>query len=356
MRCVNAYNTLSMGNATCFADMRHLFQSWPELLDGAHDEELLSEARRVRNFFWGNNVFLRGIIEFSNHCRQNCLYCGLRRDNKNLKRYRLGLDEIFQAARAIKDLGMGTVVLQSGEDLEYSGPDMARLIDRIKNSLGLAVTLSLGERVKADYAMWKNAGADRYLLKAETFSEVRHNALRPGAGLPRRLEALRHLIDLDFEYGSGLIGGLPDETPDALAFDLEQLSALKPDMISISPFTPHPDTPLHAHPPYGVPETLRLMAIARLMLPSAHIPVTSALGLYGDEVRLRGLRIANVLMPSLTPEAVLADYFIYPGKNAGTEAPADRAQAISNMLARHGFSLPEGPGGAWRRKRNGSDA
>ena len=352
MRCVNVFNKSQMDDATSSVDMRHL----PTLSADAHDDALLLQARRMREDFWGNNVFLRGIVEFSNYCRQNCLYCGLRRDNKNLKRYRLGPDEIFQAAAMVKSLGIGTVVLQSGEDTEYSGSDVARLVEKIKNSLGLAVTLSLGEREKADYAMWKNAGADRYLLKAETFSETRHNNLRPGAGLARRLESLRHLAVLDYECGSGIIGGLPGETPETLAFDLEQLAALKMDMISISPFTPHPDTPLRNHPPCGVDETLRMMAFARLMTPSAHIPVTSALGLHGDATRLRGLAIGDVLMHSFTPAEVRADYFIYPGKNTGTEAPAERTQTIINMLVRHGFSLPGGPGGAWRRQRNGSNA
>jgi biotin synthase len=328
--------------------MQKLFLPLSELLGGGHDAALLAEARSARENFWGKNVFLRGIIEFSNYCTQNCLYCGLRKENKKLSRYRLTADEIFQAAGEIKKLGIGTVVLQSGEDLKYSGPEIARLIERIKNNLDLAVTLSLGERDKSDYTAWKNAGADRYLLKSETFSEARHNELRPGASFVQRIAALHNLKNLDYECGCGLIGGLPGETPETLAFDLENLSALKLDMISISPFTPHPDTPLHSHPAYGVPETMRLMAIARLMTPSAHIPITSALGLHGDEIRIQGLEIADVIMPSLTPEAVRADYSIYPGKNIGTTTPVERARAMIDMLAKRGFSLPRGPGSAWR--------
>ncbi|MDR0453696.1 MAG: [FeFe] hydrogenase H-cluster radical SAM maturase HydE, partial [Deferribacteraceae bacterium] len=329
---------------TYIADMPQPLPLLPDLIKGGHDETLFAEAKRLREKFWGNNVFLRGIIEFSNYCRQNCLYCGLRRDNKNLNRYRLTPDEIFQTASEIKMLGINTVVLQSGEDTQYSGTDIARLTEKIKNGLGLAVTLSLGERGKSDYAVWKNAGADRYLLKVETFSETRHNALRPGATLARRLEALHNLICLDYECGSGLIGGLPEETPETLAFDLMRLAELKLDMISISPFTPHPDTPLYDKISYGAQETMRLMAIARLMTPSAHIPVTSALSLHGDNIRLQGLTIGDVIMPSLTPAEVRADYFIYSGKNRDSAPPVQRAQTIINTLTARGFTLPSGTG------------
>ena len=319
-----------------------------DLLSGSRDLWLWEEACALRCGYWGQSVFLRGIVEFSNHCRQNCLYCGLRQGNARLARYRLTLDEIFAQARLVADLGFGTLVLQAGEDPALDAAALGELIRRVKGDLGLAVTLSLGERPAADYALWRKAGADRYLLKMETFQPDAYARLRPGRKLDDRLRAYRSLEDTGYEAGSGIIGGLPGVSGEGLADDLRQLADLKPDMLSISPFTPHPDTPLGGSPALGAEETLRLMAIARLLVPTAHIPVTSALGLYGDAVRLKGLEVGDVLMPSLTPETVRASYNIYPGKNESAERPETRAAALRDMLPAHGFDLPKGPGGAWR--------
>ena len=324
-----------------------------DLLSGSRDRWLWEEARSLRHGYWGQSVFLRGIVEFSSYCRQNCLYCGLRRDNDRLARYRLPPDEIYAQARVVAELGFGTLVLQSGEDPALDATELAELIRKVKGELGLAVTLSVGERSRADYAMWREAGADRYLLKMETFDAAEHARLRPGKKLAERLHAYGTLTDLGYETGSGLIGGLPGETPERLARDLEELAALKPDMLSISPFIPHPDTPLRDHPPLGAEDALRLMAISRLLAPSAHIPVTSALSLCGDAVRLKALQVADVLMPSLTPERVRADYAIYPGKNRSALGPRDRAASLRDELLVRGFVLPQGPGSAWRLRGNG---
>ena len=291
---------------------------------------------------------MRGIVEFSNYCRQNCLYCGLRKDNTRLVRYRLNPDEIFEQARVIAELGFGTLVLQSGEDPALDPKALAELIRKVKDGLELAVTLSLGERSRPDYSLWRKAGADRYLLKMETFDAKEHAHLRPGKSLAERLRAYEELADLGYETGSGLICGLPGETPERLARDTEELAALKPDMLSISPFIPHPDTPLGAHPPLDAEKTLRIMAVARLLTPSAHIPATSALNLHGDAVRLRALKVADVLMSSLTPERVRANYSIYPGKNQSALSPRDRAASLRDGLLTQGFTLPRGPGAAWR--------
>ena len=321
-----------------------------DIAAGRHDAWLWNQAAALRQASWGRAVFLRGIIEFSNHCRQNCLYCGLRRENA-IQRYRLDAGEIFAAARAIKRLGIGTVVLQSGEDAQIAAPFLAAVIRRVKSELGLAVTLSVGEREPADYALWREAGADRYLLKVETFDEQAYAALRPGRKIEERLGVLESLRELGYECGSGLIGGLPGETPERLARDFTLLAGLRLDMISISPFTPHPATPLRGHAALDVAPTLRLMALTRVLAPTAHIPVTSALGLHGDAVRLHALDVGDVIMPSLTPERVRAAYSIYPGKNAGAESPEDRARAMRATIANHGFTVPGGPGGAWRLGR-----
>jgi biotin synthase len=257
---------------------------------------------------------------------------------------------MLAAAAAIAALARGRVVLQSGEDPHYDGPVLAEIVSAIKRRFGLAVTLSVGEREFADYALWREAGADRYLLKMETFDESLHARLRPGCSPASRQRAFEHLAALDYETGTGLIAGLPGETPELAEQDMDKLARLRADMISISPFTSHPDTPLGAHPACPPETALHRMAPARITAPSAHIPVTSALGLHGDALRRRGLEGGNVLMPSFTPENVRAAYAVYPGKNASAVAPLERAAAMKTMLLEHGFSLPPGPGEAWRKR------
>jgi len=307
------------------------------------------QACALRRRYWADAVFLRGIIEFSNYCKQNCLYCGLRRDNAKLARYRLAPEAILAVAADIAALGIGTVVLQSGEDPQYDGPALAEIVRTVKKRFGLAVTLGVGERDPADYALWREAGADRYLLKMETFDENLHARLRPGCAPATRLRAFEHLAALEYETGTGLIAGLPGETPELAEQDMAELARSRADMISISPFTPHPDTPLGAHPVCPPETVLHRMALARIAAPSAHIPVTSALGLHGDALRIRGLEVGDVLMPSFTPATVRAAYAIYPGKNASAAAPPERAAAMKALLLEHGFSLPPGPGEAWRK-------
>ncbi|MDL2272515.1 radical SAM protein [Desulfovibrio sp. OttesenSCG-928-I05] len=327
------------------------------------DEALWEQARALREQYWGRSVFFRGIVEFSSYCERNCLYCGLRRENMALARYRLSPEEIFRAASDVHDLGIGTVVLQSGEDSFYDARTVAALARRIKTELGLAVTLSLGERSTEEYALWRAAGADRYLLKMETFLEANFRFLRPDSSPAARAAAYADLQKLGFECGNGIILGLPgetgetdeadeaDETGGALAIHLAALQKLAPSMLAISPFIPHPDTPLADHPSPELPVILRAMARARIALPSAHIPVTSALGLLGDDIRIKALEVGDVLMPSLTPEQVRAGYSIYPGKNDSAETPVSRAKRLMDAVARAGFAVPSGPAGrgdAWK--------
>ena len=312
------------------------------------DLDLWAAASRLRRDYWGRDVFLRGIVEFSNHCAQDCLYCGLRCGNGALARYRLTEDVVFAAATAVRDLGLGTVVLQSGEDAACGPESIAGLIARIKTELGLAVTLSLGEHPPETYALWRAAVADRYLLKLETLDEDLYAALRPGRKVAERLRALETLAELGYETGSGLIAGLPGEAPGALQRGLEFLAGLRLDMVSISPFVPAPGTPLHKAPACALPDILNTMAKTRALMPTAHIPVTSALGLHGDAVRLTALEVGDVLMPSLTPAAVRGNYAIYAGKNSAAQDPATRAAAMRQMLLTAGFNLPSGPGSAWR--------
>ncbi len=312
------------------------------------DAGLWKQACCLRKQYWGNKVFLRGIIEFSNHCRQNCLYCGLRRSNSTLFRYRLSKQQIWECAGAVKRLGFGTVVLQAGEDPGFSIESIAEIVCKIKTDLNLAVTLSLGEWDAGAYSCWREAGADRYLLKLETMDEELYARMRPGKSLVQRENALQELRKLGYEVGSGLICGLPGQTGDSLKQGIQTLSRLKPDMFSIGPFQPHPQTPLCSAAPGSPEETLEAMAYARTLAPAAHIPVTSALGLYGNTTRLTALAVGNVLMPSLTPQSIRASYSIYPGKNAEAHDPEQRAAQFTHMLLQAGFQPGQGPGGAWR--------
>lgn len=295
---------------------------------------------------------MRGIVEFSNHCRQNCLYCGLRRDNAKLTRYRMSPEAVFDCASEVKRLGFGTVVLQAGEDPGFPPEQVASLVEKIKAELGLAVTLSLGEWEKSTYTLWREAGADRYLIKLETADETNYSRLRPGKTRQARLDAIAALMDLGYETGSGLITGLPGQGEEQVLRGLELLAELKPDMASMGPFLPHPDTPLKNEQPGSIEDNLTAMAQARILMPKTHIPVTSALGLYGNEIRLAALEVGNVLMPSLTPRQVRENYAIYPGKNAGEQEPEERAENFIELLIRAGFSIPNGPGAAWRFEQN----
>lgn len=288
-----------------------------QYLQGLDDAGLFAQARDMRQRACGKDVYLRGIVEFSNHCRMTCHYCGLRAANEKLQRYRLTQQEILQAASRATELGLGTVVLQSGEDLSYDAHTVGGIVSEIKQRLGLAVTLSLGERPFDELALWRDCGADRYLLKFETGNAGLHARLRPGRTLEQRLACLRELQELGYEAGSGIIVGLPGQTPDDLAEALLLLQGLDLDMLSAGPFLPHPDTPLGRAPAGSVPLSLRVMALLRLLSPGSNIPATSALEVARPEGRLLGLQAgANVIMPTITPKHVCAGYAIYPGKNA----------------------------------------
>lgn len=288
------------------------------LLLAASDEEtrlLYAAANSVRKQNTGDEIFLRGIIEFSNYCERNCLYCGLRRSNKKLSRYRMPEDEIIATARLIKETRIPTVVLQSGEDSFYTSEVICRVIERIKTETGLIITLSIGEKNDADYRDFRQAGASRYLLKHETSSKEIYNYLRPGCLLEQRLRCLQALKKLGFETGTGNMVGLPGQTPEILADDLLLMKKLDADMLGIGPFIAHPDTPLNGLTNYGLETTLRVLAIARLLTRNTNIPATTALGSLHPRGRIQALQAgANVVMPDFTPEIYKSRYDIYPGR------------------------------------------
>jgi biotin synthase len=277
--------------------------------------ELFAAADKVRKEQVGDEIFLRGIIEFSNHCERNCLYCGLRKGNSKLSRYRMSEDEIIATAEQIKNTGIPTVVLQSGEDSFCSQDIVCRLIERIRKETDLIITLSIGERALNDYKAFQQAGANRYLLKHETASLELYRYLRPGCEWEYRLQCLRRLKELGFETGTGNMVGLPGQTPEILADDLLVMKLLDADMLGIGPFIAHPDTPLAGIGNDDLELTLRILALARLITRNTNIPATTALATLHPQGRLQALQAgANVVMPDFTPEIYKTRYDIYPGR------------------------------------------
>jgi biotin synthase len=310
--------------------------------DERGEEELLfTAADQVRRECVGDEIHLRGIVEFSNFCTQNCLYCGLRRDNQALVRYRMSFSEIVAAAGNARSQGWGTVVLQSGEDPWFNRERMADLIRAIKEDTDLAITLSVGERPYADYRAWRKAGADRYLLKHETASPALFRRLRPGRELQERLGALCCLRELGYEVGSGDMVGLPDQTDEDLARDIQHFSLHDFDMIGIGPFIAHPQTPLAGATNGSLNRTLKVLAITRIITRDPNLPATTAVGVLDKNGRrLALLAGANVIMPNITPPRYRQHYQIYPGK---APISADR-QAISEMIFSLGRRISQGSG------------
>lgn len=280
--------------------------------------ELMAEADAARAVSKGDGVYLRGIVEFSNRCVRSCLYCGLRRANTKVTRYRMSPDEVVAAAVRTAGLGVGTVVLQSGDDLDYPAADIARIVGRIKAEADVKVTLSLGEHPFPDYELWREHGADRYLMKHETADPDLYDRLHPGKHLSERLAALRYLKELGYEIGSGFIVGLPGQTARTLAADIALVRDLDVDMCGAGPFLPQADTPLSTAHPGDEETTLRVLALLRLACPRANLPATTALAsLDPEKGQLLALMAgANVIMPNFTPSAHREHYRIYDHKEA----------------------------------------
>lgn len=319
------------------------------LLEGSTDlaarDALFQAADEIRRHYIGDEVHLRGIIEFSNYCVRNCHYCGLRAANTGLPRYRMSPDEIVFIAERAAQLGFGTVVLQSGEDPAWDGPALAEVVHKIKRQTGLAITLSVGDRPREDYALWREAGADRYLLKHETADPELFRRLRPGTTLAGRLTALRHLRELGYQVGSGNIVGLPGQPLSSLADDVALLQELDVEMAGIGPFIPHPHTPLASASPGAVDLTLRALAVSRLAMPWAHLPATTALGTADPEGRQKALRSgANVVMPNVGPTEYRTLYQIYPGKICIDEGAEKCLCCLGGMIESLGRTIGRGPG------------
>ena len=325
------------------------------------DTSLFTAAAATTRALFNETVYQRGVIEFSSYCRKNCHYCGLRNANSALKRYRMTFDEIMQAVDNAAALGMGTIVLQAGEDDEVNPHFVYTVVRAIKEKYPLAVTLSLGDHPDDVYRLWKDSGADRYLLKIETTDANLHSLYRPGQIVYDRLNRIETLMRLGYETGSGIITGLPGMTPETLTDDLLLLNSMGLDMLACGPFIPHPQTPLCSAPEGTLIDSLRVTAILRLCNPAINIPATSALDSLTTSAR-KGDRIlalnagANVIMPSITPDTVRSGYSIYPGKNDPSASQHAAVKDLQHRVQQAGFTLSSQVGSSMRRTFNAQPA
>ena len=285
---------------------------------------LYKKADEKRKEIYSDKVYLRGLIEISSYCKNNCYYCGIRCENKNAKRYRLEKEEIMKACKKGFDAGFKTFVLQGGEDVFYTDDVLCDIVSGIRKTYPqCAITLSLGERSFESYEKLKNAGADRYLLRHETGDKAHYGSLHPqNMSFEKRIECLENLKKLKYQTGSGFMVGSPGQTSKTILKELRLLEKLKPEMVGIGPFIPHCETPFAKEKTGDLNLTLKLISIIRLMLPHALIPSTTALATLSENGRVQGILCgANVVMPNISPEIAKEGYSLYDNKaNTGKES------------------------------------
>lgn len=285
-------------------------------------KELFDFSDNVRKEFMGEGILLRGIVEFSNSCQNTCYYCGLNKNNLGLIRYRLTQKEIIDSVEEIVKKNIKTVVLQSGEDKDLDYIWLAEIIKEINSRFDIAITLSVGERKEKEYKAWRDAGADRYLLKIETTNRTLYEFLHPAMSFDNRLKCLDVLDALGYQVGTGNIIGLKNQTFESIAEDILFFKTKNFDMIGIGPFIPHQQTELKTEPKGRIDLTLKTVALTRIVTKNSHIPATTALGsIVEEDFRIQALKAgANVLMPNFTPLNVKKLYEIYPNKRCVNEA------------------------------------
>lgn len=316
-----------------------LIKHWNDL---EVNHRLKKEAVRLRDEVYGKKVYVRGLIEFTNYCKNNCYYCGIRCGNRNAQRYRLSQEEICLSCEEGYRLGFRTFVLQGGEDLYFHEARMTEIIKNIKKMYpDCALTLSVGEKTKETYERWKNAGADRYLLRHETANEEHYGQLHPKEmQLSVRKECLYNLKELGFQTGAGFMVGSPGQTPETLAEDLLFLQGLNPQMVGIGPFIPHHDTAFAKEKAGSVELTLFLLSIIRIMHPNVLLPATTALGTLDAFGREKGLESgANVVMPNLSPLAFRKKYSLYDNKVCTGDEAAEGLREMQKRFEKIGYEL-----------------
>ncbi|WP_455651579.1 [FeFe] hydrogenase H-cluster radical SAM maturase HydE [Phascolarctobacterium sp.] len=315
--------------------------------DDAARTELARQAQQTAQAVFGNKIYIRGLIEFTNYCRNDCYYCGIRRSNAAASRYRLSKKQILSCCEQGYALGFRTFVLQGGEDLTYSDTDMAAIITAIRQAYpDCAITLSVGERSRTTYQLWKEAGADRYLLRHETATDEHYARLHPAElKLSNRKRCLYDLKELGYQVGTGFMVGSPWQTLDNLLEDLAFISELQPQMIGIGPFIPHHATPFNNYPAGTLAQTLTMLSVLRLMFPKVLLPATTALGTIAFNGRELGILAgANVVMPNLSPADVRQNYLLYDNKLCSGAEAAEAKNDLAARLHAIGYEIAEGRG------------
>lgn len=310
--------------------------------EGADMELLRKTAEAERIGIYGKDVYIRGLIEFTNFCRQDCLYCGIRRSNKNCRRFRLTDGEILSCCDEGYRLGFRTFVLQGGEDPYFSDDIICALIEQIKHKYpDCALTLSIGEKPKQSYRRFFDSGADRFLLRHETADKAHYEKLHPSSqSYDNRMRCLRDLKEIGYQVGCGFMVGSPYQTDECLAEDLLFLGEFKPHMIGIGPFIHHSDTVFRDYPDGTLDMTLRLLSIIRVMMPSVLLPATTALATIDPKGREKGILAgANVVMPNLSPVGVRKDYSLYDNKVCTGEESAQCMSCLSRRIESIGYKI-----------------
>ena len=303
---------------------------------------LRDNAVRTAREQFGLGIYIRGLIELSSYCRCDCLYCGLRRSNRNAERYRLTFDEVMECCKEGYRLGFRTFVLQGGEDGTHTDKWLTELVSTMRREYpDVAITLSLGERGEDSFRRLYEAGANRYLLRHEAANEILYESLHPaGRGLRHRLDCLESLKRIGYQTGMGMMIGVKGQTIDHIVEDLQLIARMRPEMVGIGPFLPHRATPLGGEPAGDLRMVLATVAIVRLMLPKALIPSTTALATLSPRGRLEGiLSGANVVMPNLSPSDIRAKYAIYENKASWGKEAAEGLAALEEELQTIGYHI-----------------
>ncbi|WP_461815747.1 [FeFe] hydrogenase H-cluster radical SAM maturase HydE [Faecalimonas sp.] len=305
-------------------------------------EYLFSEAREVQKHYYGNRVYIRGLIEFTNFCKNDCFYCGIRKSNPHICRYRLTKEDILKCCQIGYPLGFRTFVLQGGEDGFFTDEKIIDIVSSIKSNYpDCAITLSIGEKSYDSYKAFFDAGADRFLLRHETYSTEHYRKLHPHTlHAKNRQQCLWDLKDIGYQVGTGFMVGSPYQTTENLVEDMLFLKALNPQMVGIGPFIPHHDTPFHNFPQGSLELTLFMLALIRLMLPKVLLPSTTALGTIAPNGREQGILAgANVVMPNLSPNTVRKNYMLYDNKICTDSEAAEGIEQLKTQLQTIGYEI-----------------
>lgn len=320
-------------------------EDWIRLLEDFTSEDtayLCERARHVRQMHYQNLIFIRGLIEFTNYCKKDCFYCGIRRSNSNVHRYRLSKATILDCCRRGYELGFRTFVLQGGEDGHFTDAVLTDIVHAIRTEFpNCAITLSIGERSRDSYQQLFDAGANRFLLRHETFDSTHYASLHPaGLTAASRQKCLWNLKEIGYQVGSGFMVGSPGQTTENLADDLLFLKKLNPQMVGIGPFIPHHDTPFAKEQAGSLELTLFLLGAIRLMLPKVLLPATTALGTIAPDGREQGvLAGANVVMPNLSPKDVRGDYLLYDNKICTGDEAAESVANLKRSMQAIGYDV-----------------